>query len=247
MRVSVLVPTRNRLDWLGECLASLARQTMEPDQYEVIVVNDGGASPRQVVERSTLARVRLIEQAHQGLSAALNTALVQARAPYCTVSADDDHVLPDKLTVLANALDGDPGTTAAYGLPRYLNPRGQPIARPAPLLRFLHRYPRLTWTDVQAGSGLWIHGTAPMYRTEAVRQIEGWDEALRTAEEYDLHLRLLHAGGVFVGLPVDVVTYRAGGKSRDPAVRANRAAAFARIYGKFGTTRAAYNSAMVEV
>jgi hypothetical protein len=64
--------------------------------------------------------------------------------------------------------------------------------------------------------GLYVHGTATMYRRSAWERIaengKVWDESLPTAEEFDLHLRLLKFAGVFRAVDLPVVTYRAGGK-----------------------------------
>jgi len=39
--VSVVVPTRDRAELLGDCLSSLAAQEYPIERYEVIVVDDG--------------------------------------------------------------------------------------------------------------------------------------------------------------------------------------------------------------
>jgi glycosyltransferase involved in cell wall biosynthesis len=50
-RMSVVVPTRNRPELLARCLAALLRQDFAPDDYEIIVVDDGpDPTTRHVVE-----------------------------------------------------------------------------------------------------------------------------------------------------------------------------------------------------
>lgn len=39
--LSVLIPTYNRREIVARCLKSLAEQTLPPEQYEVIVIDDG--------------------------------------------------------------------------------------------------------------------------------------------------------------------------------------------------------------
>jgi hypothetical protein len=85
--------------------------------------------------------------------------------------------------------------------------------------------------------GLFVHGTATMYRKASLDRIGGWDETLGTAEEYDAHLRMLHAGIVFQGVNAVTVTYRkhAGGKSFDrKRRRAMRVGVMAKIYARLG-------------
>jgi glycosyltransferase involved in cell wall biosynthesis len=239
LMLSVLVPTYNRPGLLAECLASLRHQ-MAPDEYEVLVLNDGGIPVPDLVAGMGWP-FRYHELPHRGLCATLNSGLDRARGTYLTVCADDDTVLPDGLACRVDALDADLSASVVYGLPVYHSTRGALLARPVQLRRFMARYPRLTWADIEAGSGLWVHGTGPMYRTRDVRAIGGWDAGIQTAEEYDLHLRLLKAGGCFVPVDQDVVTYRAGGKSRNPRTRAIRKQALDRIYRRLELDRESYN------
>src|SRR2546428_13876836 len=81
-RVSVLLPVRDALSTLPECLGSLCAQTLA--DHEVVAVDDGsvdgsgacldGASRRD-------GRVRVLHSGRRGIAAALNPALAQARAP----------------------------------------------------------------------------------------------------------------------------------------------------------------------
>jgi glycosyltransferase involved in cell wall biosynthesis len=41
VRASVIIPTRNRADILGRCLESLTRQTLTPEAFEVLVIDNG--------------------------------------------------------------------------------------------------------------------------------------------------------------------------------------------------------------
>ena len=43
--VSVIIPTYNRPTALRNCLSALARQTLPPRSFEVIVVDDGSRDP----------------------------------------------------------------------------------------------------------------------------------------------------------------------------------------------------------
>jgi len=47
-------------------------------------------------------------------------------------------------------------------------------------------------------NGTRIHGGAVLYRTESVRRVGGYERALETAEEYDLHLRMSKENCKFV-------------------------------------------------
>jgi glycosyltransferase involved in cell wall biosynthesis len=57
MKVSIIIPTYNEINVLGECLDSLSRQTYK--DVEVIVVDDGSSD-------GTAERFKVIKQDHQG-------------------------------------------------------------------------------------------------------------------------------------------------------------------------------------
>lgn len=81
LRLSVVVPTYNRSEVLRVCLASLARQTLSLDQFEVLVVDDGSTDDTESVVRGfqgTLS-VRYLRQPHnRGRAAARNRGIREA-------------------------------------------------------------------------------------------------------------------------------------------------------------------------
>ena len=43
--VSVIIPVYNQEKWIGRCLRSLLNQTMNRDEYELVVIDDGSEDP----------------------------------------------------------------------------------------------------------------------------------------------------------------------------------------------------------
>ena len=41
MKLSIIIPYYNGELWIGKCLDSLLKQDLPPDEYEIIVVDDG--------------------------------------------------------------------------------------------------------------------------------------------------------------------------------------------------------------
>jgi glycosyltransferase involved in cell wall biosynthesis len=108
--VSVLISTYNRTALLPRALESLAEQTF--DDFEVVVVNDGGADPSPVLERyGDRLDIRLTTHpTNLGVTQAQNTAIEAAAGEFITLLADDDRYLPDHLQVLYEAVVAAPGT-----------------------------------------------------------------------------------------------------------------------------------------
>jgi GT2 family glycosyltransferase len=93
--VSIVVPTRNRVTLLRDCLDSLARQDYPASRFEIVVVDDGStdATPDAVaVFRDVPApRVRYVRQELLGLNAARNAGIAAACGdPVCLVDDDVD-------------------------------------------------------------------------------------------------------------------------------------------------------------
>jgi len=93
--ISVIIPTRNRPDYLARCLDGFARQALAEASFEVIVVDDGSDEPLDpVIEpfRDTLD-IRFERRDHQGPGAARNTAIGLAAADLLILFDDDQQPL----------------------------------------------------------------------------------------------------------------------------------------------------------
>ena len=94
--VSVIVPTYNRPGFLARALASIRAQTFQ--DYEIIVVNDGGEDVRQLSELFGALYHRY--SANLGLPAARNAGILLAKGIYIAYLDDDDLWLPEHLEKL---------------------------------------------------------------------------------------------------------------------------------------------------
>jgi cellulose synthase/poly-beta-1,6-N-acetylglucosamine synthase-like glycosyltransferase len=91
-KVSFVVPTRNRVEWVGECLQSLLSQTIKED-VEVIVVDDASDDGTDELlgwfkNNHSVKVFRNITQ--QGAGASRNKGIELATAPLIGVCDDDD-------------------------------------------------------------------------------------------------------------------------------------------------------------
>lgn len=110
-RATVVVRTRNRPAFLAEALASLRDQTFR--DFEIVVVNDGGAAPQIPSDLGVPCRVVGTEAPH-GRARALNAGVQAARGVYVAYLDDDDLYLPGHLETLVRFLDGSDQYQAAY-------------------------------------------------------------------------------------------------------------------------------------
>jgi GT2 family glycosyltransferase len=94
LRVSVILPTHNRLDRLKRVLAGLEHQSYALDDFEVIVVSDGSSdgTDAYLAALKTPLHFRSVTQPNQGVAAARNNGLKHATGEL--VLFIDDDVVP---------------------------------------------------------------------------------------------------------------------------------------------------------
>lgn len=96
-RLSVVIPTFNRREWLGRCLAGFVNQTLAQSRFEVIVVDDHSDSPLDDLMASfrgelDLTYIRLPER--RGPNAARNAGWRAATGEIVLIFDDDDRPTP---------------------------------------------------------------------------------------------------------------------------------------------------------
>ena len=103
--ISVIIPTYNRQDVIGECIASLQAQTYP--HFEAILIDDGSADETVAVCKELAkndSRLVLVEAAHGGVSAARNKGLDIAKGQYILFVDSDDMAHPLLLEELLTAM-----------------------------------------------------------------------------------------------------------------------------------------------
>lgn len=106
--VSVVIPSCQGADRIGETLRSLADQTLAADSYEIVVVLNGplDATPatlEQVRREHPRLRLRSVHIADQGAGPARNAGVAAAAGAHLTFVDDDDSVSPTFLEALVDA------------------------------------------------------------------------------------------------------------------------------------------------
>ena len=86
--VSVIIPTYNRSHCLGDAIDSVLAQTHK--NLEIIVVDDGSTDGTKDIVRSYGWPVKYIYQTNQGVSAARNRGIKEARSEWIAFLDSDD-------------------------------------------------------------------------------------------------------------------------------------------------------------
>ena len=220
--VSVVIRTRNRPALLREALESLAAQTARPRQ--VVVVNDGGASPREVTDafRDSFDMALEEPRTRGGRSAAANRGVAVAREELVAFLDDDDRCFPDHLERLAAAQREGPepvvysdAVTVVYG-------RGD--AGWTPRVRTLQYSLDFDPDYLLYANYIPIHTL--LLPRELFRKVGGFDEGIEYSEDWDFLIRL-SAEAPFRHLRAVTCEYRVfEPQSNDPTHVSAGAAAF---------------------
>jgi glycosyltransferase involved in cell wall biosynthesis len=184
--ISVIIPAYNRLQFLSAAVDSVFAQTWS--DLELLIVDDGSepqtrAYLRVLAER---ARVRIILLSHTGIPAKVrNAGLREARGEFVAFLDSDDVWDPRKLQLQLTTLQQSGGCQWSYTGFANVDANGQRL--PA--------QPRWTGHSGEVFERI-LRGEVPL-RTPAVMAtrkllIEAgmFDESIRSAEDYDLWLRL---------------------------------------------------------
>lgn len=183
-RVSVLIPTYNRADYLLEAIGSVLHQTFS--DLEVVVVDDGSTDDTaQLVKAIADDRVRYLYQSNHGVAAALNTAWRAAQGEYLAMLGSDDLMLPDQLAILLADLDHDPRLGLVYARAQGMDPHGNSLPQ---ILGAPPKFPGQTLKSNLYGDS--VCGIACLFRKSCIEQAGGFNESLIANEDWDLWIRM---------------------------------------------------------
>jgi glycosyltransferase involved in cell wall biosynthesis len=187
VEVTVVVPTRNRASMLGQALRSVVAQCEV--ELEAVVVDDGSTdATAAVVTGMGDPRLRLVRHERpQGVSAARNRGIAEARGRWVAFLDDDDLWAPGKLASQLAAAERDGRAWVAAGAvsvdDRLRVLAGEPPLAPDRIVADLDRY-----NSVPAGA------SNVLVRAEQLAITGGFDPGLRHMADWDLWIRLGHTG-----------------------------------------------------
>jgi glycosyltransferase involved in cell wall biosynthesis len=194
-RVSVVIPTYNRANYLGKAIQSVLDQTFQ--DFEIIVVDDGSKdNTREVVGSFKDTRIRYIYQDNGGVSAARNTAIKASEAVYIAFLDSDDLYLPQNLEIKVKLLDSHPDIgMVCSDIYLFDNITGATDGR------FWHdKKGAILFDPVRAEQQpikellcrrCFIGPPLTMIRREIFAAVGYFDESLPTSEDWDLFFRIL--------------------------------------------------------
>jgi len=97
MMLSVIIPTRNRANFLSQALMSLTRQTLASNQFEILIIDNGSTdSTSQTTEKysAQLSNIRYFYEPQPGLHAGRHRGMIEAKNDILVFADDDIEAFP---------------------------------------------------------------------------------------------------------------------------------------------------------
>ncbi len=191
MLVSAIITTYCRpVQMLLRAVNSVTNQTYQ--NLEIIIVDDSSKdysereSIRQVVLSLDDDRIRYIaHEKNSGACAARNTGIAAANGEFIAFLDDDDEWLEDKIAEQVAAMKAADSQTALVYCNNYCvsDSSGQPQKEKRELLAG-YVYDKLILSNFIGSTSF------PLIRTDLLRQIGGFDSLMKSAQDYDVWLRI---------------------------------------------------------
>jgi glycosyltransferase involved in cell wall biosynthesis len=207
--ISVIMPAYQAREFIGEAIESILGQTFR--NFELIVSDDGSSDGTAEIAEAYAARdprVRLLRQAHCGVSAAGNACLEAARFDWVARMDADDVSLPHRLERLAAASAREPEVVLWGGLATHVDRHGRSLREvrigPDSHARYLEM--------LATGKVIYVCGPTSMMRRDLALELGGYDVSLEASVDVELMDRMAKYGPVRV-LPEVLTLYRLHGTS----------------------------------
>lgn len=185
-RVTALVPTYNRAQYLPECLDSLLTQSRKPDQ--IVVIDDGSTDGTESIVSKYGHQVQYVKKSNGGKSSALNLGLKYATGDLIWVCDDDDIAAVDGLEMMLAAFEANPGADYVFG--DYwifeIAADGTKLVYDPSFLRRSDE-PNLKINFLE---DMFMLQYASLVRKSVYEDLGGYDESLIRSQDYDMMLRV---------------------------------------------------------
>lgn len=207
-KISVIIPTCNRQEFLAKAIASVLGQSWQ--DFELLVVDDGSTDDTARLAAGYGGLVRYLYQENRGPAAARNTGIRAAAGELIAFLDSDDCFAPEKLALQQAAMAANPGYLISHTDEIWYR-RGE-------LLPQKKKHFRPHGLIFAACLKLCVVGMSTvMARREFFDKVGYFDEELPCCEDYDLWLR---ASVSLPFLKVDrPLTIKAGGRPDQVSVR----------------------------
>ncbi len=198
-QVAVVIPVWNGEAVIGRCLEALSRQTIPRDAYQIIVIDNGSSDSTADIARG-FAGVEVIAETRPGSYVARNLGIGRVDAPITAFTDADCTPAPDWLEQVLRAAEANPGFGVLAGKIELFDEIAQEREVFGDYER-LFSFPQAHAARGNCATANWASETA------VLKQLGGFDAALKSGGDRQMALRIREAGYPLVYVPGMVVRH----------------------------------------
>lgn len=209
MQFSVVTPSRNQLEWLRLCAASVADQGVAVEH----LVQDAASTDGTREWLAGESRVLPVSEPDNGMYDAINRGLRRSRGEVLSYLNCDEQYLPGALASVGDYFEQHPGVDVVFGYVVVVDERGEFVCYRktlTPALRHTQVAHLATWT------------AATFFRRRVLEAGHWFNPEYRCAGDAEWMIRLLRAGVRMAALPryTSAFTLTGGNQTRSDRARA---------------------------
>jgi glycosyltransferase involved in cell wall biosynthesis len=177
-KVSVIIPTHNRAEFLRSAITSVLNQTFQ--DFEIIIIDDASKDHTQeVIANFNDTRIKVIHnQVSKGAAGARNIGIMNSNGEYTAFLDDDDEWLPEKLKIQTCLLDDSPPEVGGVYTGYFEREKvGERVSICNPGVTGLSKDNFITTSSV-------------LLRRECFEKCGLFDESMPTNSDYDMWIRI---------------------------------------------------------
>ncbi|MEA1956081.1 MAG: glycosyltransferase family A protein [Campylobacterota bacterium] len=180
MKISVVIPTYNRYEFLKRALSSVYSQTEIPS--EVIVIDDGSTDKTSQIQKD-FSQIKYFYQKNSGVSSARNLGIQKASFEWVAFLDSDDEWHPHKLKEQVAFHKQNPDILMSYTDERWIRD-----AKEIKIPKKFKKYGGEIFSECL--SHCIIAPSATIVHKSLLEKVDLFDEELEVCEDYDLWLRI---------------------------------------------------------
>ena len=209
--VSGIITTFNRAEYLKKAIKSALSQTYR--DFELLILDNSSTDGSEaIIHHFNDSRIRYIKHRPLNISQTRNLGVYEAKGDFIAFLDDDDEWLPHKLQSEFSLFEKSANDIAMiYGGFIRIDGKGNAFYTHQPSLKGKILKALLSLEDDFTGSA-----SNPMIKKSAIESLGGFDESIKTGEDWEFYLRLTERYSVaFVSHPIVKIRHHFGARLGD--------------------------------
>ncbi len=209
--VTVIVPSYNHSRYIGYTIESILNQTLK--NFELLIFDDSSLDDSlKIIKKFKDPRINLItSDRNLGICKAVNFCFKKANGKYLSIIASDDIMLPDNLEKKVNFLELNPEYGAVFSGIEAIDEKNRILQKKTKKFERIfisENKKKHEWLNHFFYKGNCIAAPTFVTTADCVKNINGFNELISQAHDFDMWVRICLAGYEMHVLPENLVQYR---------------------------------------